>query len=476
MTVWKLSRRTLLASSLATATVGFVGCTQDPGPQRSPSSSPEPEVAVFGDQFRFGVATSAYQIEGSKNAAGRGGSIWDTFCDQSGKIDDASSGEVACDHYRRWKTDLDLLQQLGIESYRFSIAWPRVLPTGRGAVNHQGLDFYKRLLDGLQHRGIAAVVTLFHWDLPQALQNRGGWENRDCADWFADYAAVLFDALDGVQTWLTINEPKIIVQQGYQLGWMAPGLSDNVAAGRAIHHLGLAHGLAVQALRAAGRPGEIGPVQVLTPVYPADADAADQARVHDVWENSLYLDPIFLGRYPAELDQLDPEVVRGLETAQRTNDLKIISAPVDLIGLNYYSPMVVDRFSQPQQRFPTAANGWQQIHAEGLYEILIRLRNDYDAAVMITESGLPDEADSTSDGYRIEFLRSHLLAVHRALSEGVSVRGFHAWSFLDCFEWARGYTQRWGLVKVDFETQKRTPKESALWYAKLIAERSLPRS
>ena len=169
-------------------------------------------------------------------------------------------------------------------------------------------------------------------------------------------------------------------------------------------------------------------------------------------------------------------MVRGLEAAQRTNDLKIISAPVDLIGLNYYSPMVVDRFGQPQQRFPAAANGWQQIHAEGLYEILIRLRNDYDAAVLITESGLPDEGDSTSDVYRIEFLRSHLLAVHRALSEGVSVRGFHAWSFLDCFEWARGYTQRWGLVKVDFETQKRTPKESALWYAKLIAERSLPRS
>ena len=476
MTVSKLSRRCLLAGSLVTATAGLVGCTEDPDLQRSPSSEPEPEVAVFGDQFRFGVATSAYQIKGSAEADGRGRSIWDTFCGQAGKIDDASSGAVGADHYRRWQTDLDLLQRLRVESYRFSIAWPRVLPTGRGSINQRGLDFYKRLLDGLQRRGIAAVVTLFHWDLPQALQDRGGWENRNCAGWFADYAAVLFDALDGVQTWLTINEPKIIVQQGYQLGWMAPGLQDNVAAGKAIHHLGLAHGLAVQALRASGRLGEIGPVHVLTPVYPADADAADQAKIHDVWENSMYLDPIFRGRYPAEVDKLDPDALRGLEAAHRTDDLEIISAPVDLIGLNYYSPIVVDRFGQRQQRFPTAANGWQQIHAEGLYEILIRLRNDYDAAVLITESGLPDEGDSTSDVYRIEFLRSHLLAVHRALSEGVSVRGFHAWSFLDSFEWARGYTQPWGLVKVDFQTQKRTPKDSALWYAKLIADRSISRS
>ena len=249
--------------------------------------------SCFGDQFRFGVSTSAYQIEGSTEVDGRGDSIWDTFCGRAGTIDDASSGAVAADHYRRWQSDLDLLQRLGIESYRFSIAWPRVMPTGRGPVNQRGLDFYKRLLDGLQQRGIAPVVTLFHWDLPQALQDGGGWENRDCAGWFADYAAVLFDALDGVQTWLTINEPKIIVQQGYQLGWMAPGLHDNVAAGRAIHHLGLAHGLAVQALRASGRPGEIGPVQVLTPVYPADADAARAGT-----------DPRHLGEHPVSRPDL----------------------------------------------------------------------------------------------------------------------------------------------------------------------------
>ena len=331
MTLPTLSRRSLLAGSLAAATSSIVGCSEKSGSQPPPSSEPESDVVVFGAEFRFGVSSSAYQIEGSTEVDGRGDSIWDTFCRRAGTIDDASSGAVAADHYRRWQSDLDLLQRLGIESYRFSIAWPRVMPTGRGPVIQRGLDFYKQLLDGLQQRGIAPVVTLFHWDLPQALQDGGGWENRDCAGWFADYAAVLFDALDGVQTWLTINEPKIIVQQGYQLGWMAPGLSDNVAAGRAIHHLGLAHGLAVQALRASGRPGEIGPVQVLTPVYPADADAAQQAQIHDIWENTLYLDPIFRGQYPSGMDELDADVLRGLEAAHRTNDLKIISAPVDLL-------------------------------------------------------------------------------------------------------------------------------------------------
>ena len=314
---------------------------------------------------------------------------------------------------------------------------------------------------------------MFHWDLPQALQDRGGWENRDCAGWFSEYAAVLFDALDGVQTWLTINEPKIIVQQGYQLGWMAPGLQDDVAAGRVIHHLGLAHGLAVQAFRASALSGEIGPVPVLSPVYPADTDAADQAKLTDVWENTLYLDPILRGRYPAETDRLDPRVVRGLEAAERAGDLRTISTPVDLVGLNYYSPTVVDRFGQTQIRFPTAANGWQQVHADGLYEVLVRLRTEYGAAVVIAENGLPDQGEPQHDAHRIEFLQSHLLAVHRALQAGVDVRGYHAWSFLDNFEWARGYTQPWGLVQVNFETQERTLKDSAHWYAEAISERGV---
>ena len=274
----RLNRRTLLAGSIAAVSGASWGV---PGarPTAHDSPSPQPRGRRVRRPIPFRVATSAYQIEGSTQADGRGASIWDTFCAQSGRIDDGTSGEVACDHYRRWESDLDLMQRLGIESYRFSIAWPRVFPTGRGSINQRGLDFYKRLVDGLHQRRIGVVATLFHWDLPQALQDRGGWENRDCTGWFSEYAAVLFDALDGVQTWLTINEPKIIVQQGYQLGWMAPGLQDNVAAGRVIHHLGLAHGLAVQAFRASGGSGEIGPVPVLSPVYPADADAADQAKL-----------------------------------------------------------------------------------------------------------------------------------------------------------------------------------------------------
>jgi len=341
------------------------------------------------------MATSAYQIEGAVRVDGRGPSIWDTFCARPGTIDDGSSGEVACDHYRRWESDLDLLQSLGAQSYRFSVAWPRVLPEGRGAVNQRGLDFYRRLVDGLKQRGIDAVATLFHWDLPQVLQDGGGWENRDCASWFADYATAVFDALDGVNVWLTINEPKIIVQQGYQLGWMAPGLRDNVAAGTVIHHLGLAHGLAVQSFAAAGLTGAIGACHVLSPVYPADesADTRAQVSVTDAWENTLYLDPVLKGSYPRQLASFDPDIRRGLESAMVSGDLEIISSPVDMLGLNYYSPIVIDASGQPVQRYPVASNGWQQVHADGLYDVLVRLHRDYDVNVVITEraAGRHDE-------------------------------------------------------------------------------------
>jgi beta-glucosidase len=370
------------------------------------------------------------------------------------------------------------LQRLGAQSYRFSIAWPRVLPEGRGAVNQRGLDFYRRLVDGLKQRGIDAVATLFHWDLPQVLQDGGGWENRDCASWFADYATAVFDALDGVNVWLTINEPKIIVQQGYQLGWMAPGLRDNVAAGTVIHHLGLAHGLAVQSFAAAGLPGAIGACHVLSPVYPADesADTRAQVSVTDAWENTLYLDPVLKGSYPKQLASFDPDIRRGLESAIVSGDLEIISSPVDLLGLNYYSPIVIDASGQPVRRYPVASNGWQQVHAGGLYDVLVRLHSDYDVDVVITENGLPDDTTSGpgDDQSRIDFLRDHLLAVRRAMADGASVLGYHAWSLLDNFEWARGYTQRWGLVHVDFNTQRRTPKASARWLADVINQRSVP--
>jgi beta-glucosidase len=301
--------------ALTAAGAAVAGCRTSPAPIPSASGASRDASLVFPEGFKWGVATSAYQIEGAINADGRGRSIWDTFCDRAGTIADNSSGAVACDHYNRWKSDLDLMHTLG--SYRFSIAWPRVMPEGRGPVNQRGLDFYDRLVDGLLVRGISPLATIYHWDLPQALQDRGGWENRDSAEWFADYAAVLFRALgDRVDGWLTINEAKIIAQQGYQYGRMAPGKTDAGAAGAVIHHLNLAHGRAVTAFHAAKAKGSIGPCLQLAPCYPADQgeEAVAAAQTADLTENALYLDPLLIGRYP-ELSKLDSQFAAGLQTA-----------------------------------------------------------------------------------------------------------------------------------------------------------------
>ncbi len=414
-------------------------------------------------------------------ADGRGSSIWDTFCATPGRIADGSSGAVACDHYHRWTSDLDLMESLGLGSYRFSVAWPRVLPGGRGRVNQRGLDFYDRLVDALLARGISPVATLYHWDLPQLLQDVGGWENRDSADWFADYAAVVFAALgDRVDHWLTINEAKIIAQQGYMYGRMAPGKTDPRAAGTVIHHLNLAHGRAVAAFRTSPATGRIGPCLQLAPCYPADGgpEAAAAARSADTTENTLYLDPILTGRYPS-LGEPDVAMAAGLEAAVRTQDLAEIAAPVDFLGVNYYSPVVVDGAGRPVQPHPVSAAGWQQIYPEGMAHVLGRLHQDYGSPeVMITENGLPDDVndadDPAADQTRVAFLRQHLGAVHRAITEGSRITGFHAWSLLDNFEWAAGYTQRWGLVGVDFDTQERRPKASASWYSTVARSNRVP--
>jgi beta-glucosidase len=425
----------------------------------------------------LGVATSAYQIEGAVREGGRGPSIWDTFCAQPGTIDDGSSGAVACDHYHRWAADVDLMAALGVQSYRFSIAWPRIFPTGRGKVNAAGLDFYRRLVDRLRDRGIKSLATLFHWDFPQALQEVGGWENRDSASWFADYAETIFAKLDGVDRWVTINEPKIIVQQGYQRGVMAPGKQDDRAAGRVLHHLGLAHGRAVQAFRASGQPGEIGPCFVVTLCLAADdsAETAKQVRQADAWANTVYFDPVLRGRYPKLLSSFNPEVRAGLKSAIRGKDLATISTPVDFVGINYYSPAVIDRNGMNVVYFQRSSADWQQIYGDGLYQFAHRIHRNYAIPIIVTETGVPDKPDVQPghDPYRIAYLTEHLDAVRRAIADGVSIKGFHAWSLLDNFEWARGYTQRWGLVRVDFATQLRTPKDSAHWYAKVIAQRSL---
>jgi beta-glucosidase len=388
---------------------------------------------------------------------------------------------VACDHYHRWESDLDLLRGLRIGSYRFSVAWPRVLPQGRGRVNRRGLDFYDRLVDGLLDRGVAPLVTLYHWDLPQALQDRGGWEHRDSAHWFSDYATVLFDTLgDRVPQWLTINESKVIAQQGYQYGRMAPGKSDMSASGKVIHHLNLAHGQAVRSFRASPATGQIGPCLQLAPCYPGDdsPEAAGAASAADTVENTLYLEPLLKGRYP-NLDHANRQFVAGLETAIKDGDQAVIATPVDFIGVNYYSPMVVDAQGQSLQSHRVSSAGWQQIYPQGLYDVVTRLRRGYGSPeILITENGVPDDAsddsDPIADHARVVFLRQHLRALHQAITEGSRVRGYYAWSLLDNFEWMAGYSQRWGLVRVDFDTLARSPKTSASWYSAAATSNSIP--
>jgi beta-glucosidase len=480
-----ITRRLLLASCLAAAGGSAAGCSPTPAASVTGSASVDvsgsPATRATGGSFppgfAWGVATSAFQIEGSQAADGRTPSIWDAYAGVPGHVADGSTAAVACDHYRRWEADLDLMKQLGIGSYRFSIAWPRVMPGKSGGVNGAGLGFYDRLVDGLVARGIIPVATLFHWDLPVYLQDAGGWENRDSAGWFVDYAEAVFAKLgDRVGSWATINETKIIAQLGYQQGTMAPGKHDPGASGRVMHHLNLAHGRAVQAFRASGARGEIGPCLAMAPCYPAGDSVAPEAVARvDLQENRLYLDPLPRGSYPDELEPLGSEFVRGLESAVRSDDAVVIAAKVDFVGVTYYSPAIIGS-SGPVQRYPVAANGWQQIYPQGLKDLLVRIHRDYQAPnIVVLENGVPDAhgEDPINDSQRIEFLRGHLSAAQQAIAEGVRLTGYHVWSLLDNFEWAQGYTQRYGLVHVDFDSQQRTPKASAKWYAKVIAANAL---
>ena len=431
----------------------------------------------FPDGFTWGAATSAYQVEGATTEDGRGESVWDAFCREQGRVRGGHTGDIAADHYHRYPADLDLMKSLGLHSYRFSIAWPRVMPDGVGPVNRRGIDFYRRLVDGLHARGIQPMATLFHWDLPQSMQDKGGWESRDAAFRFADYATNVFAALgDDVPTWLTINEPKTVVQNGYLMGIHAPGLTVSDAAYAVAHHLPLAHGLAVQALRVGGVKGRIGPALNLHPVYPADdsAGARRAATLHDGYENRLYLDPIFRGRYPADvLADLGPN--SRLAEVILDGDLSIISAPVDLLAIQYYCPYYIDAAGQSVNRWPTSQAFWQQIYPEGMYDVLTRVTRDYGRVpISITENGLPSADqlgpdDTVDDEARVSFLREHFAAAHRAIKDGVPLESYHVWSLLDNFEWQQGYDERWGLVYVDYATQRRVPKRSARWYQQVIA-------
>ncbi|MEU1723434.1 GH1 family beta-glucosidase [Nonomuraea sp. NPDC005692] len=432
--------------------------------------------------FLWGTATAAYQIEGAVAEDGRGASIWDTFAHEPGRTRDGHTGDVACDHYHRWREDVALMSGLGVNAYRFSIAWPRVQPLGAGEVNPAGLDFYERLTDGLLAAGIQPVPTLFHWDLPQALQDRGGWTDRDTAGRFADYAAIVAERLaDRIPLWITLNEPFVHMAFGHAMGIHAPGQALLLDALPVAHHQLLGHGLAAGALRAAGAR-QVAITNNCTPVWPASQEEADvkAADAYDVLHNRLFNDPVLLGKYPdlsaytADLDFI------------HDGDLETISAPLDALGINYYNPT---RIAAPPPGellpftdtgvtgYPTTAFGWPVV-PDGLRELLTGLKARYGSAlppIHVTENGCsqPDELTpqgTVEDQARIDYLRGHIDAVMAARAEGVDVRGYFVWSLLDNFEWAEGYHQRFGLVHVDFATGRRTPKASYAWYRERVAQ------
>ena len=446
-------------------------------------SEAEP-LPVFPPDFLWGAATAAYQIEGAVDEDGRGPSVWDTFCAQPGKITGGDTGAVACDHYHRWPEDVALLDQLGVGGYRFSIAWPRVQPDGHGPANPKGIAFYDRLVDALCERRIAPMATLFHWDTPQPVEDAGGWLARDTAERFAEYAAIMADALgDRVRHWVTLNEPVVHLLLGYATGVHAPGRTLLTDALPAAHTLLLGHGLAVRALRAGGATS-VGITNNYTPTWPA-SDRPDDvlaAESFDVLYNRLFTDPMLLGRYPDQLSRFGDPFPDGHEA-----DLDVITTPTDFLGVNYYNPTRIAAPADgdalpfefaPIEGYPTTSFGWPVV-PDGLRELLVGLTGRYGdrlPPIHITENGCSYDDTVGRDGAvddrdRIAYLDAHLRALHAAMSAGVDVRGYFAWSLMDNFEWAEGYSKRFGLVHVDYATQARTPKASFHWYRDAIAQR-----
>ncbi|MBQ0825697.1 GH1 family beta-glucosidase [Streptomyces tagetis] len=440
------------------------------------------DLAALPHDFLWGTATSAYQIEGAVAEDGRSPSIWDTFSHTPGKIDNNDHGDVACDHYHRWPEDIDLMRRLGTNAYRLSVAWPRVRPGGDGPVNDKGLDFYDRLIDGLLEAGITPSVTLYHWDLPQALQDRGGWPERETAEHFAAYASAVAARLgDRVGHWATLNEPLCSAWIGHLDGVMAPGWTDLTAAVRASYHLLLGHGLAMAAIKAEAPGAQVGIVNNLSTIHPAtdrDEDRA-AARRMDGHTNRWWLDPVHGRGFPADMRE-----VYGVELPEKPGDMDLIGTPLDWLGLNYYFPQTVaDDPAGPAPHVrtvrrvgvPRTGMDWE-IDAGGLEALLIRLAEEYGARnLYVTENGssFPDETGpdgAVEDPRRAEYLVSHLAACASAARKGVPLKGYFAWSLLDNFEWAYGYDKRFGLVHVDYATQARTVKASGRRYAEIIRE------
>ncbi|HEY0970061.1 MAG TPA: GH1 family beta-glucosidase [Gemmatimonadales bacterium] len=435
----------------------------------------------FPDGFLWGAATSAYQIEGSPLADGAGASIWHRFSHTPGRTDGGDTGDVACDHYNRWAGDVQLMGDLGLQAYRFSIAWGRIMPEGRGRVNGKGLDFYSRLVDALLERGIRPNVTLYHWDLPAALDDRGGWLNPDIAGWFADYASTVYRALDDrVTMWATLNEPWVVSEEGYLTGNHAPGHRVLAEPPLVAHNLVRAHAAAVDAYRAEGRH-EIGVVVNLEPKYPASDDPADvaAARRAEAYMNRRYLDPFLLGRYPEELGGIFGDAWPAFVD----DEVRALARPVDWVGINYYTRAVVRddprqfpvrAASLRQHRHAHTEMGWE-VYPQALTDTLTWVTERYGRIPLyVTENGAAfydpptADGDTVRDPLRVAYFRDHLRAVRRAIDAGADVRGYYAWSLFDNFEWSYGYAKRFGIVHVDLETLARTPKESARYYAEVI--------
>ena len=462
------------------------------------------EPLAFPAGFTWGAATAAYQIEGAPDADGKGPSVWDTFSHTPGKVRGGDTGDIACDSYRRYREDADLLTSLGLSAYRFSISWPRVFPDGAGAVNQAGLDHYRALLDALAERGISAAATLYHWDLPQALQDAGGWAARDTALRFAEYAAVVGEALgDRVDRWITLNEPAVVAHNGYRTGVHAPGVQDAAAAAAATHHLLLGHGLAAGALRSVLPPSaEVGITLSLTQVRVTPSEDGDHGaelelarRVTDASSNGVFLEPLLSGRYPehAHSGVLPPA---GLIA---DGDMETIAAPLDFLGVNYYRPVhlragdpdnlrrneeppldgirgVVQYRPDGMEQTPM---GWL-VDPEGLYELLLRVSKEAPVLpIFVTENGCAAEDYVNPDGAvydveRIRYLHLHLDAAARAARDGANLAGYYVWSLLDNFEWAYGYQKRFGIIFVDFGTQRRIPKASSAFYAGVASANAVP--
>ena len=433
----------------------------------------------FPTGFTWGAATAAYQIEGAVNEDGRGESIWDRFSHTPGKTHNGDTGDVACDHYHRYRDDVALMKQLGLKAYRFSVSWPRVIPNGRGAANRAGIDFYDRLVDELLAANIQPFLTLYHWDLPQALQDKGGWANRDTSGYFADYATLMAGHLaDRVKYWTTFNEPWVSAFVGNQYGEHAPGFTDMKLAMHVTHHLLVAHGLATQSIRTIAPQANIGIVLDFAPPEAANDTDENRAAAENIWQRggALFLDPLFRGHYPAAVQPLIGEY----EVPIQPGDHALIAQPLDFLGVNYYRRIVFDDKGNPARVAGAEYTemDWE-VHAPAFKRLLLRLTKEYKLPpIYITENGAAFTDEVSSDGEvhderRLNYFREHLGAVREAIEEGADIRGYFAWSLLDNFEWAKGYSKRFGLVYVDYPTQRRIIKDSGKWYSQVIEQNNI---